>query len=225
MSSTPITIIEDYVQNLFVTSRKSTLLIAHGLSHITRVRSWAVKIAKEESCLSGDIVEATALLHDIGLCFVTDRRVHAEVGAEKAAQFLSENNLFSSEEIRIIAEAIAIHSSLKPGDTLADILRDADMLDLFGAVGIMRACASQYNATEYSPNNIKGETWSLSARDFTQRFQEGKGVGSTVIDHINFHISCYDNLYTDTARTFALPMRDYMISFVRQLEDEVEGLY
>lgn len=45
------------------------------------------------------LVEAAALLHDIGLAFVDDRKQHAGVGAELASSFLREHELFTDHEM------------------------------------------------------------------------------------------------------------------------------
>jgi hypothetical protein len=107
-----------------------------------------------------------------------------------------------TKEIDAIA-AIHAHGATTGGGALGAILRDADILDLLGAVGIMRACTSKYNKPEYDPQQIKGETWGMRAEDFTRRFRQGLGIGPYLVDQINFQISCYDNLQTATARAWA----------------------
>lgn len=123
----------------------------------------------------------------------------------------------------MIADAIRCRSSLSGGGTLGVILRDADMLDLFGAVGLLRAFTSKYVNPEYNPQLIKGETWSMSAGDFTNRFATGVGIGPTIVDQINFQLSCYDNLQTKRAKQIATPLVAFMKAYLVQLEYEIEA--
>ena len=223
MQPNRIHIIERYVQRTMAKALVPDLMIAHGFKHVDRVRSWALYLAQREGYKALDVLEATALLHDIGLPYVEHRSKHAAVGAEVAAQFLREGSLFSATEIEQIAQAIRLHSSLRDGSPLLYLLRDADMLDLFGAVGIMRAFASKYAKPEYSPTNIKGDTWGMSASDFTQRFTEGRGVGHYMIDQLNFQLSCFENLRTESAKKVAHPLIEFMKMYILQLDSEINA--
>ena len=104
---------------------------------------------------------------------------------------------------------------------MLDILQDADGLELFGAMGLMRAFTSKAALPEYDPANIKGDTWAMGADDFTRRFKRGIGVGPTLMDQVNFQISCGENLHTQTARRIAAPMVAFLRTFVLELEAEV----
>jgi uncharacterized protein len=214
MSSLAIQQIEDFAQPFMVAE------VGHDFKHVDRVRNWALLIARQEGYADLNAVQAAALLHDIGLRD-GGRRSHAEVGADLATAFLKGQGAFSDAQIAEIDFAIRFHSSLNGNSPLLHILQDADMLEMFGAVGIMRACMSKADWAEYDPANVKGETWGLTADDFTARFRSGQGVGKTVIDQINFQISCWDNLHTQTAKRIAKPMVDCMKSFVVTLESEI----
>lgn len=213
--------IEQHVREVMSQVAQPDLRLAHDFKHVDRVRGWAILIARGEGFADMELAEAAALLHDIGLAFVEQRRDHAAAGAERAAHFLSDHRLFPAAQISQIAEAIAAHSSLSGGGALGEILRDADMLDLFGAVGIMRAFTSKYALPEYDPQRIRGETWGASAPEFTERFAAGLGAGPTIIDQINFQISCADNLHTATARAAAQPLLAFMRGYLQQLEGEI----
>lgn len=223
MQQNRIQVIERYVQRTMAKPLVPELMIAHDFKHVDRVRSWALYLAQKEGYQALEVLEATALLHDIGLSYVDQRSKHAAVGAEVAAQFLGEASLFSATEIEQIAEAIRLHSSLRDGSKLLYLLRDADMLDLFGAVGIMRAFTSKYAKPEYDPAKIKGDTWGMSGSDFTQRFTEGVGVGRYMIDQLNFQISCFGNLRTESAKEVACPLIEFMKVYLLQLESEIKA--
>lgn len=195
--------------------------IAHDLPHVRRVYANAMRLAQAEGYPHLDRVAAAALLHDIGLPVVDKRGDHPRVGAELAAQFLQGNELFAPDEITEICEAIVHHGRLDGDTPLIHILRDADILDLLGNVGIVRAFTSKAHLPVYLPEHPRGETWGLSAAEFTQRFQAGLGVGSTILDQLNFQLSCYENLSTKTAKGWGRPLRDTMRQFVIQFAEEV----
>ena len=96
--------IENYVRWSLSSVTEPDLRIAHDFSHVDRVRNWALRIARGEAVQDLELVEAAALLHDIGLTRVevSKRGQHARIGAEIAEQFLSEHQLFSEEEIGVI---------------------------------------------------------------------------------------------------------------------------
>lgn len=206
--------IEDFVRPFMVAE------VGHDFKHVDRVRNWALLIARQEGYRDLDAVEAAALLHDIGLRD-GGRRNHADAGAALASAFLKDHTSFSAQHIAEIDYAVRFHSSLNGSSPLLHILQDADMLELFGAVGILRACMSKADLAEYDPAHIKGETWGLTSGDFTARFQSGQGIGETVVDQINFQISCWDNLHTPAAKRIAQPMVDYMKLFVVTVESEI----
>lgn len=210
--------IEEYVKETMSNS------IAHDFKHVDRVRNWALHIAKKEGYKNLEVVEAAALLHDIGLVFCEDRKFHGQVGSEIAEKYLKENEYFTSKEIEDITNAIRYHNSNKDGSgELLMIIRDADMMDLFGAIGIMRAFTSKASKPEYNTENIKGDTWEASAKDFDRRFASGQGIGIYIIDQINFQMSCYDNMTTEGAKELAKPLIKYMKEYILQLEGEIGG--
>lgn len=109
MPGTTIQYIENYVRETMSQS------IAHDSKHVDRVRNWALYIAKMEGYTNLASVEAAALLHDIGLVFSENRKVHGQVGADIAYKYLSENSYFSKEEVTEIINAIKYHNSNKDG--------------------------------------------------------------------------------------------------------------
>lgn len=198
--------------------------VAHDFKHIDRVRNWALKIAKAENYQDLEIVETAALMHDIGRDkAVKDNSDHGKVGAKMTRKYLTKNNFFNKKAIENICHAIEYHNKNRGGEgRLLDILRDADMMELFGAVGIMRAWTFHAHKTEYDTKNIKSETWQMGAKDFDKRFDCGVGVGKYIMDNLNFHISCYDNLATKTGKKIAKPMVKYIKDYILELEKEIK---
>jgi putative nucleotidyltransferase with HDIG domain len=219
-----IRIVKDYVVHTMDAAQRPDLCIAHDYKHVDRVRCWALRIACGEGYANLELIETAALLHDIGLAYVVERAEHGRVGAEVAARYLRERQLYAEDKIDAIADAIRCHNAPPGGGgMLGTILREADTLDALGAVGIMRAFASKYMNPEYDPANVKGETWGLPMRGFEERFAAGKGIGRYIIDQVNFQISFSDNLKTATARRLAEPLVAYMRAYVLQLASEVSG--
>jgi uncharacterized protein len=216
--------IECFVVRTMGEVQNPDLRIAHDFKHVDRVRRWALHIAKDEGYPDLALIEAAALLHDIGLAYVSERSDHGRVGAEVAARFLHERQIFAESEVDAITEAIRCHNAPPGGGgTLGTILREADTLDALGAVGIMRALTSKYYKSEYDPAKVKGETWGLAIGDFEHRFAAGKGVGPTIADQINMQISLYGNLRTEAARQIAEPLVAYMRAYLEQLDHEITG--
>ena len=210
--------VEDYVKR--VTKEEA----AHDFKHVDRVRNWAVKIAKGEGYEDIESVEVTALLHDIGLPYVEERRLHGQKGAEMAEKFLRENNLLPEEKIEEITNAIRHHSKKRESSwKLLDILCDADTLDALGVVGIMRALTSKHYQPEYNPDNIKGENWGRSTKEYDELFRMGLEEGDNNIDQINLQIHYYGSLATETAKRIGNPLVRYMKDFITQLESEIES--
>jgi len=120
-----------------------------GFDHVQRVLRWCKLIGDTEN-VDTDVIRAAAILHDIGV--PQGRHVHHKVGAELAEQFLTSLN-FPSEKIASVTAAIMGHSRYggpNPTSLEGYILRDADMLDFIGTVGIVRAILRDYQAGKYS---------------------------------------------------------------------------
>lgn len=212
-----IKIIEDYVR------KNTSNNIAHDFKHVDRVRKWALIIAKKENYPNLEIMEATALLHDVGRGKTAKEQLHGQVGAKIAADFLRKNKLFDDKEIRLIEQAIAHHSyAYRAKGRLDALLYDADKLDLFGAIGVMRSFTSKYFMSDYDPKLVKGKSWQKPLDYFEKRFSRGLGEGDFIADQLNFQISCLSGLKTETARKIAKPLAKYMSDFLRQLEKEIK---
>lgn len=216
MLENKITQVENYVKSVMSNE------VAHDFKHVDRVRNWALKIAQEEKFINLELVEIAALMHDIGMSRAEKRSQHGEVGAEMAIDFLRKNNFLTPEEIAEVANAIKYHNKNREGEgQLLEIIRDADMIDMLGPIGIMRAFTSQSLKPEYDVANVKGDTWGMTAKDFDRRFDSGIGVGPFILDQINFQISCYDNLSTECAKRQAKSLVDFMREFILRLEKEI----
>ena len=195
----------------------------HDFEHVNRVRRLALAIAAKEGYKDREAVEAASLLHDIGYYLTSTEKNHGQTGSAAAAEYLKENGFFTGGQVREIAHAIEHHCSNRGGEgKLLDILRDADMIEGFGAIGILRCIIFKAQTPFYDPSYVKGETWGLKAVDFDKRIDSGVGVGGFLVDHMNFQISWYDNLATETARQFVKPRVQFLKDYLIQLERETD---
>ena len=105
---------------------------------------------------------------------------------------------------------------------MLDILRDADVLDLSGAIGAVRGVLGAPRKIIFEKEKFKGETWQMSNLDFNKRFAAKLGVGPTLMDDLNFLSSCYGNLKSAYAREVAKPMVEFMNKFILEIEREAE---
>jgi dTMP kinase len=113
---------------------------SHNFDHINRVLSFALQL----QALHGgdtDVITAAALLHDLGRSDPQYRGADSALQSAKLALTLLENAAFPREKISGVLQAIKEHDqpSLRPSTLEGRILKDADFLAGFGAIGIVRS--------------------------------------------------------------------------------------
>lgn len=214
-----IEVIENFVEDIMHD------LTAHDFKHADRVRNLAIYIANKEKYTNLEMVQAAALLHDIGLKFCKNRKFHGEVGAEFAHKYLSDKNYFTDEQIDEIITAIKYHDTKNERKgKLLNIIRDAEIIDSFGAIGIMRAFISNPSLKDYDHKCVKGSTWEASNQYFKNNFAKGLDPGPFMIDEINFQMSRYEDLNTAAAKELGKTYLNFMKLFLVELEFEVESI-
>lgn len=106
----------------------------YGYSHVRRVLRLCLLIGGEEGA-DLDVLRAAALLHDVAK---PREGEHGALGAEVASRVLGEMGL-GGEFIDRVGHAIRAHTRRVEPETLeARVLRDADTIDKWGAVGVAR---------------------------------------------------------------------------------------
>jgi uncharacterized protein len=194
--------IEDWVRTTLMTGR----MRAHGWFHTDRVRA-NIRILAHAEGVDAFQAEVAALLHDVGRAEPGPETEHGIRSANLARPLLEALDL-PDGEVQAIIHAIRWHNSLRADTPLLCILRDADMLDGLGAVGIMRAFMSKSHLPPYNAD---------------EPFQDGKerwppGYCS---DQVLGQMAWYDRLNTDTARQMAKKRIEFMVLFIDQARDEI----
>ncbi len=116
----------------------------HGYPHVERVRRLALRIASNYPEADREVIELSALLHDIarngGRNNAKKAFDHALASARVAEVILKALGL-PKEKVEAVVHAIEAHSfsaGREPKSLEAKILSDADKLDALGAVGVVR---------------------------------------------------------------------------------------
>lgn len=180
--------------------------IAHGWFHTERVRCNILILAHTEG-VDPILAELAALLHDVGRTQPGPEEEHGARSAALATALLADLSLTDGEREAVL-HAIQWHNSSRDDTPLLCILRDADMLDGLGAIGIMRACMSKGQLPPYDPE---------------APFEEGETQwpATYVSDQVLGQMRFYDWLNTETARHLAKHRIALMAAFVAQARREL----
>jgi uncharacterized protein len=193
--------LESWVKRLF-----NTLPVtAHGWLHTTRVQRLSEIIAEAEG-VDQFLATCAALLHDIGRTLPGPEAEHGRRSADLAAPFLQELHLTDEERCEIL-HAIRWHNSGRDDTKLLCVVRDADMLDALGAIGVMRACASRAHLPLYNGDS-----------PFDGEFQR---ESRWVSDQIQYQLSFEKWLNTATGKKMAKRRIRFMGCFIKQSKREL----
>lgn len=211
--------VENYVQNMLSHEKA-----AHDFYHINRVRTVALKIAKQEGA-DMFLVELMALLHE-----VSDYKIVGKGNEKKSLlkliRFLSSLNI-SDKTIEEIIYVINNQSYSKTGisgqklDSLAgQCVQDADRLEAIGAIGIARVFA--YNGKRDNPIHDPAKTAAINPKT-TKEYQEH--TGSTSINHFYEKLlKLKDLMNTKTGKKLAQHRHKFMEKFLEEFFLEWDGL-
>jgi uncharacterized protein len=179
---------------------------AHGWLHTDRVRRTALILACAEG-VDSVLAEMAALLHDMGRTVPGPENEHGARSAEMAAPVLASSSLTAGEADEVL-HAIRWHNSGKTDTQLLRILRDADMLDGLGAMGIVRALMSKSHLLPYDP----GAPFAEGTDRWPARYCS---------DQIEGQMDWFNRLSTTTARNMAQDRVAFMEQFMAQARSEI----
>ncbi len=195
-------------------------VVAHDFAHLERVERNAARLLEIET---GDpfVIGAACLLHDLHRILERDLGHHfAPEQADAQVRAILDEQGVDTQTIDHVCKCIHATERYRCAGDLIDgaamspeqrIVRDADMLDALGAVGIARAFmfGGRLGEPLWAPEPI-GE-----------RFQHGHTT--SVVHH--FHeklLHLHEEMLTDAGRCLALErtrlMRDYLEALRRDLE-------
>lgn len=189
----------------------------HDASHVERVYNMSLRLAREiEQQVDLDVLRAAAILHDIAR-FMEDEGIiedHAAEGAKLAREILRRAG-FPEDKIEKVAYCIEVHrfkNNVRPETIEAQILQDADRLDMIGAIGIARAFArgGWANTPFYDPSKPPKK--------------EYDGRSETVINHFfEKLLKIKDTLNTEPARRVAEERHRFMLEYLERFFREWHG--
>jgi uncharacterized protein len=185
---------------------RSQALPIDKLGHQPRLYALTALVGKGMS-YDDDVVYAAAWLHDLGV-FVGHRPEEPELLArwdnvsyamQQAPAVLSKCD-FPATKVAQVVEAIRTHQPhLNPSSLEGAILRDADILEQLGSIGILRMAAKIGRDTRYPTFTNAVETLRKSLADLPGR------------------------LHLESARQLARPRIALLAAFLQELEDEACG--
>ena len=194
----------------------------HDFDHVMRVYRIAERLAKSEGA-DLEIVRAAALLHDArgsapGVAG-SARAEHHITSARFAGNVLAEKG-WPEEKIQAVQHCILGHrfrgQADKPQTLEAQVLFDADKLDVLGAIGAARTIA--YAALDGKP------AYAEPSEKFLQT-----GLKEPDEPHSSYHEFLFklrkvkDRMFTESGKKIAEARHDYLVDFYAQLQAEVRG--
>jgi len=192
----------------------------HDFSHIERVYRMARRLAQAEGA-DLEIVSAAALLHDAdGTTPGSDtRRQHHLRSADFAALSLQQEG-WPEERIKAVQHCIRAHryrdDREPPGTIEAQVIFDADKLDVLGAIGAVRVVV--YAALAGTP------IYTEPSQQFLENGTETAGEPHSAYHEYLFKLRNVEKrLYTPTARRIARQRAQYLEEFFNQLIAEYKG--
>ena len=194
----------------------------HGFDHVLRVYRMAERLAQAEGA-DLEIVRAAALLHDAEGSQTSGgdegRGDHHHASAEFARQVLEDEG-WGVERIAAVQHCIRAHrfrDPLEPPQTLeAQVLFDADKLDVIGAIGVARTIA--FDVVIGQP--IYAEP---SERFLTSGEKEPGEQHSSYHEYIFKLSKIKDRLFTPAARALAEERHRFLEEFFHRLAAEERG--
>jgi uncharacterized protein len=194
----------------------------HGFDHIQRVYRMAERLALLEGA-DFEIVRASALLHDAEGGKTSGgeagRSNHQHDSARLARQVLLEEG-WEESRIQQVEHCIRAHrfrDQREPPLTLeAQVLFDADKLDVIGAFGIARTIA--FDVVVGQP------IFALPSEKFLSHGEKEAGEPHSSYHEYLFKLSkIKDLLFTSSARSIAIGRSLFMDDFFEQMVSEYAG--
>jgi uncharacterized protein len=190
----------------------------HGFDHVLRVYHLAEKLAEAEGA-DLEIVRAAALLHDVQGSQPTsgERGNHHEASAEEAARILAGEG-WDGARIARVQECIRAHryrGNQRPHSLEAQVLFDADKLDVLGAIGVARTIAYAIQAGQ--------PVYAAPSQRFLASGEKEPGEAHSAYHEYLFKLRhVRDRLNTRAAKALAEKRHADLVRYFEALADENE---
>lgn len=190
----------------------------HGFDHILRVLRLAEHLAQREGA-DMEIVRAAVLLHDAsGETGGSGRAAHHESGAEFAVEVLAAEG-WPAGRIAAVQHCIRAHryrGDERPQTLEAQVVFDADKLDVIGAYGVARTLA--YDVV------VQWPFFAEPSAEFLQTGKKAEGETHSSYHEYLFKLSkIHTRLHTATAKQLAAQRQQFLNEYFEQLAREARG--
>lgn len=194
----------------------------HGFDHVVRVLRLAERLA-EEMGADVEIVRAAALLHDASGAApgaqAGERTVHEDDSASLAAEVLSREG-WSQARIEAVVECIRSHrfrGTTRPASLEAQVLFDADKLDVMGAFGAARTIGYAVQAGQ--------PIYASPSERFLKTGETEPGEPHSAYHEYLFKLRrVRERLFTDAARKMGERRHAALVAFFEQMDAEARDL-
>lgn len=194
----------------------------HDFDHVLRVYRLAEKLAVAEGA-DLEIIRAASLLHDSQGSSPQGeghaRTEHHILSAQFAGEVLTRKG-WPTEKILAVQHCIRAHrfrsKADKPQTVEAEVLFDADKLDVLGAIGAARTIA--YGVLAGQP------IYAEPSEQFIQTGIKQSGEPHSSYHEFLFKLQKVSNrMFTKSGKALAKERHDFLVQFYKQLQAEVRG--
>lgn len=194
----------------------------HDFEHVLRVYRIAERLALAEGA-DLEIVHAAALLHDSRGSAPggsgAERLEHHITSAQFAGEVLQQEG-WAEERIQAVQHCIRAHrfrhNGEKPQTLEAQVLFDADKLDVLGAIGVARTIA--YAALDGKPS------YTEPSEQFIQTGKEKPGELHSSYHEYLFKLNkIKDLIFTESGKKLAEARHAFLVEFYEELRAECRG--
>ena len=186
----------------------------HDFNHTMRVYKLANNIAIQEHA-NLEIVSLAALLHD-----VDDVKLTQSINYQNARLLMNKYGIdqATQEEVIAIIQDVSFkgNQSKSPSTLEGKIVQDADRLDAIGAIGIARAFTFGGNHSRPLYNDEKPER-NMDETSYRQH------QSSTINHFYEKLLLLKDMMNTECARVLADQRHQFMVNYLEEFFDEIEG--
>lgn len=185
----------------------------HDYNHTMRVYKLAYNIAIQEHA-DLEIVSLAALLHD-----VDDVKLTQSINYQNARLLMNKYGIDKvQEEVIAIIQDVSFkgNQSKSPSTLEGKIVQDADRLDAIGAIGIARAFTfgGNHNRPLYNDEN---PVLNMDEASYRQH------KSSTINHFYEKLLLLKDMMNTDSAKRLASMRHQFMLNYLKEFYDEIEG--